>query len=151
MIRPQTLVHARTHAGTDTAVIDTRYLLRLRMKLWAKYYLQLEFSKNFLESFWKIMLAIGVASFQVKTRNSCSPKFQIRLANFNHSHTYVLSRDIKTDLPLGPEPGQGLLYTWTSSLGTFFATFVIMKISKNDSNIICRSSKNITFRKIWRA
>ena len=45
---------------------------------------------------------------------------------------------------------QGLLYTWTSSLGTFFATFVMMKISKNDSNIICRSSKNITFPKIWR-
>ena len=45
---------------------------------------------------------------------------------------------------------QGLLYTWTDSLGTFLVTFVIMKISKNDSNIICRSSKNITFSKIWR-
>ena len=45
---------------------------------------------------------------------------------------------------------QGLLYTWTSSLGAFLPTFVTMKISKNDSNIICRSSKNITFLKIWR-
>ena len=46
--------------------------------------------------------------------------------------------------------GQRLLHTWTSSLGTFFPTFVKMKISKDDSNIICRSSKNITFPKIWR-
>ena len=45
---------------------------------------------------------------------------------------------------------QGLLYTWTDRLGTFLATFVVMKISKKDSNIICRSSKNITFSKIWR-
>ena len=45
---------------------------------------------------------------------------------------------------------QGLLYTWTDSLSTFFATFVLMKISKNNSNTICRSSKNITFPKIWR-
>ena len=45
---------------------------------------------------------------------------------------------------------KGLLYTWTSSLGKFFPTFVMMKISKNDSNIICRSSKNTTFPKIWR-
>ena len=48
------------------------------------------------------------------------------------------------------EISQGFLYTWTSSLGTFYATFVIIKISKKDSNIICRSSKNITFPKIWR-
>ena len=46
--------------------------------------------------------------------------------------------------------GQGLLYTWTDSLGTFFATFVIIKISVNDTNTICRSSKSITFPKIWR-
>ena len=45
---------------------------------------------------------------------------------------------------------QGLLYTWTDSLGIFFATFVIMKIFKNSSNTICRPSKNITFPKIWR-
>ena len=45
---------------------------------------------------------------------------------------------------------QGLLYTWTDSLGTFFATFVIIKISVNDTNTICRSSKSITFPKIWR-
>ena len=45
---------------------------------------------------------------------------------------------------------QRLLHTWTDSLGTFFQTFIIMKISKNDSNIICRSSKNITFPKISR-
>ena len=45
---------------------------------------------------------------------------------------------------------QGLLYTWTDSLGAFFATFVIMKISKNDRNMNCRSSKDITFSKIWR-
>ena len=46
--------------------------------------------------------------------------------------------------------GQRLLHTWTDRLGAFFVTFVIMKISKNDSNTICRSSKNITFSKIWR-
>ena len=45
---------------------------------------------------------------------------------------------------------QRLLHTWTDSLGTFFQTLIIMKISKNDSNIICRSSKDITFFKIWR-
>ena len=45
---------------------------------------------------------------------------------------------------------QGLLYTWTDSLGTFFATFVIIKISVNTTNTICRSSKSITFPKIWR-
>ena len=39
---------------------------------------------------------------------------------------------------------QRLLHTWTDSLGTFFQTFIIMKISENDSNIICRSSK------LWR-
>ena len=47
--------------------------------------------------------------------------------------------------------GQRLLHTWTDSLvGTFFQTFIVMKISKNDSNIIGRSSKNITFPKISR-
>ena len=46
--------------------------------------------------------------------------------------------------------GQRLLHTWTDSLDTFFETFAIMKISKNDSNIIWRSSKDITFPKIWR-
>ena len=40
---------------------------------------------------------------------------------------------------------QGLLYTWRDSIGTFFATFIIMKIFKNDTNTICRSSKSITF------
>ena len=45
---------------------------------------------------------------------------------------------------------QRLLHTWTDSLGTFFETFAKMKISKNDSNTICRSSKNIAFPKIWR-
>ena len=41
-------------------------------------------------------------------------------------------------------PNQGLLYTWTDSLGTVFATFIIMKISKNDDNTIYRSSKIFT-------
>ena len=45
---------------------------------------------------------------------------------------------------------QGLLYTWTDSLGAFFATFVLMKISKNDRNMNCKSSKDFTFSKIWR-
>ena len=49
-----------------------------------------------------------------------------------------------------PSLDQGLLYTWTDSLGTFFATFLIIKISVNDTNTICRSSKSITFPKIWR-
>ena len=49
-------------------------------------------------------------------------------------------------LPLG----LGLLYIWTDTLGTFFATFVIMKIYRNNSNTICTSSKNITSPKIWR-
>ena len=48
------------------------------------------------------------------------------------------------------QPKDSSLHTWTSSLGTFFPTFVKMKISKDDSNIICRSSKNINFPKIWR-
>ena len=45
---------------------------------------------------------------------------------------------------------QRLLHTWTSRLGTFFPTFVKVKISKDDSDIICRSSRNITFPKMWR-
>ena len=45
---------------------------------------------------------------------------------------------------------QRLLHTWTDSLGTFFKTFAIMISSKSDSNIIWRSSKKITFPKIWR-
>ena len=45
---------------------------------------------------------------------------------------------------------QGLLYTWADSLGTFFATFLVMKISKNGGNNIFTSSKNINFSKILR-
>ena len=46
--------------------------------------------------------------------------------------------------PLGEDVGttatrgisnQRLLHTWTDSLGTFFQTFIIIKISKNDSKI----------------
>ena len=68
----------------------------------------------------------------------------------------LLTLEYGVDMPILQIPGifpadmcsnliQGLLYTWADSLGTFFATFLVMKMSKNDSNIICRSSKKNLF------
>ena len=59
-------------------------------------------------------------------------------------------RNRMVDLVFQCMSSQRLLHTWTDSLGTFFKTFAIMIFSKSDSNIIWRSSKNITFPKIWR-
>ena len=79
------------------------------------------------------------------------PSYNLKIALLHpHSEVWLLIKRINRSRIFWGAFKQGLLYTWTDSLGTFLVTFVIMKISKSDSNIICRSSKNITFSKILR-